>query len=141
MIPGLSLLLSSKLGRNIALYGALAAALLWAWRLHTNQIAERAAAEAKLKQVEAQLSIERQQWETRELALKARYEELNKGFSELDDLRVAVGKNRISIQGDLAQGLSAIKGDLDRRYNEIAQVPVSDLDAVIKHRLAELRTP
>lgn len=139
MIPLVGVLVANPVVRKVAPYALAGVALLFTLRLWTNGIKERAAAEARVRQVEQQLDVERKGWAEKEKALAVQQEALDKEWGTLNDQRALLGQSRLSIKGELAQGIGGLKAELDRRQGEIARVPGSELDGRIRQQLGALR--
>ena len=138
MIP-IGVLLFNPLVRRFGPYVLLGVIALWGLRVWNNRIAERAAAEARIRQVESQLKSERQGWEEREKTFLSQREALDKGFTELNRERERLGQTRISIRGQLDQSLESLKTELGKRQDEVVRLPGSVLDDEIRKQLAVLR--
>lgn len=124
---------------KFALLGVCVVAALWSFRVWLVARDERAAAEAKIRQIEQLTETRQKELDAREAEVKAKQEAIDAAWANLDAERAVLSKSRLAIKGELAQGLDSLKTEMARSQGEIAAVPASELDAKIRSALAGLR--
>ena len=122
-----------------ALIGALTIAALWSFRVWLVARDERAAAQAKIKQIEQITKDRQKELDARAAELTAKAEALDAAEASLEAQREALGKSRITIKTELAQGLNGLKSELSRVQGEISAVPSDQVVARFRAELEALR--
>ena len=122
-----------------ALIGVGIVAALWSFRVWLVARDERAAAQAKIRMIEQQTEERIKQLEARESEIKAKEEAIDAAIANLDAQRAVLGKSRLSIKTELANGLEGLKEELARTQGEAASIPADALDGKIREGLAALR--
>jgi hypothetical protein len=125
-------LFANPLVRKIAMYAAIAAAVLLAVRWYTNSVAEKAKREGEVDGQKKQLELDEAVW-------KPKLDALDKALSSVDEQNKAAAAGRAAIRNDLARGVNSISAQLGEIKPKVDAIAPKDYDRRIKELLVELR--
>lgn len=131
----------SPLGRKIAIYGAIAVGLFFAYRWWSNRLVEQGRSEGRQEQLKADEKILREEQEKAQATIDQERALVASAVAAADANRAELRRVRTDMTANLDKALAEIRAGREVTDDAISRIPGTELDDAIRMQLRRLATP